>query len=310
MTRSFLTLGLVAAVAALSSVDAGTTVAVLEIGAGGVTRRTTSDSTKTSVSAVSSFWTSMHDVDNGEKKRRSKSFQYPGMTIVPDLFKRADGGVVIGITGSGVELASMPSISGLLEEKSVGLFHLVGSQGHSLMDKAGKVYEVASASEVGSSIENKIKAVSAGSNKLETVSIKVDSDASVDSVDSHVAATLKKLQTYASEMGKTIVVHLVVDEETPSRRRLEDMQDEEDAEEAEADENDNADNNQNDYNGNGNSNSNYNTRTIFQIQYFNLVLWTSIGLTVVLMLTVGLTVTMPLEPDTLLFGESAKMIGE
>ena len=46
---------------------------------------------------------------------------------------------------------------------------------------------------------------------------------------------------------------------------------------------------------------------MFQIQYFNMVLWTSVGLTVVLFYTIYQMMDMPLEADTLLFGESAKI---
>jgi hypothetical protein len=48
-------------------------------------------------------------------------------------------------------------------------------------------------------------------------------------------------------------------------------------------------------------------KTMFQIQYFNIVLWTAVGLTVVLFFSVYLMMNMPLMADTLLFGESAKM---
>jgi hypothetical protein len=48
-------------------------------------------------------------------------------------------------------------------------------------------------------------------------------------------------------------------------------------------------------------------KTMFQIQYFNVVLWTSVGLVVVLFFVIYLMIDMPLEADTLLFGESAKI---
>jgi len=51
-------------------------------------------------------------------------------------------------------------------------------------------------------------------------------------------------------------------------------------------------------------------KTMFQIQYFNIVLWTSVGLVLVMFFTVYLMINMPLMADTLLFGESAKMMGE
>eukprot|EP00566_Odontella_aurita_P019984 CAMPEP_0113566436 /NCGR_PEP_ID=MMETSP0015_2-20120614/22722_1 /TAXON_ID=2838 /ORGANISM="Odontella" /LENGTH=299 /DNA_ID=CAMNT_0000468725 /DNA_START=85 /DNA_END=984 /DNA_ORIENTATION=+ /assembly_acc=CAM_ASM_000160 len=298
---TLLNLGLAAAVAALATcVDAATTVAVIEIGSGGVARRTTTSSSKTSIQAVSSFWNSMHDVDNGEKKRRAKSLQYPGMTVVPDLFKRADGGVAIGITGSGVDLTAMPSVSSLLGENSVGSFRLSGSQGSALMEKAGRVNDIVDSSVLGSSIEKKAKAAASG-NKLGSVSVSVDNKESAIAVDKDVSKTLSSLQQYASETGSTVVVHLVVEEEDDfPRRRLEDQEDE-DQDEEEGDDDGNGDND-------GNQNSN--EKTIFQIQYFNVVLWTSVALVVLLMFTIGLTIAMPLEPDTLLFGESAKMVGE
>ena len=52
------------------------------------------------------------------------------------------------------------------------------------------------------------------------------------------------------------------------------------------------------------------TRTIFQIQYYNVVLWTALGLVLVLVTSLYMMMYMPLMPDTLLFGQSAKMVGE
>jgi hypothetical protein len=73
-------------------------------------------------------------------------------------------------------------------------------------------------------------------------------------------------------------------------------------------------NNKNGYYGYGyyNRYGNYATpyKTMFQIQYFNVVLWTSITLVVLTFATVSMMINMPLEADTLLFGESAKMVGE
>ena len=49
---------------------------------------------------------------------------------------------------------------------------------------------------------------------------------------------------------------------------------------------------------------------MFQIQYFNIVLWTAIGLAAILFFSIFLMMYMPLMPDTLLFGESAKLVAE
>ena len=89
------------------------------------------------------------------------------------------------------------------------------------------------------------------------------------------------------------------------------QEDAEDAENADA-ENANAENaNDNGYYGYGyyNAYGEWVTpyKTMFQIQYFNVVLWTAVGLIIVLLFSVYLMMNMPLMADTLLFGESAKM---
>jgi hypothetical protein len=90
-------------------------------------------------------------------------------------------------------------------------------------------------------------------------------------------------------------------------------QDEEEGEEGDEDGNNNANGN-NGYYGYGyyNAYGEWVTpyKTMFQIQYFNVVLWTSVALVLVLFFTVYLMINMPLMADTLLFGESAKMAGD
>jgi len=51
-------------------------------------------------------------------------------------------------------------------------------------------------------------------------------------------------------------------------------------------------------------------KSMSHIQYSNVVLWTSIILIVAVIISTGMMIYMPLMPDTLLFGESAKMIME
>lgn len=51
-------------------------------------------------------------------------------------------------------------------------------------------------------------------------------------------------------------------------------------------------------------------KTMFQIQYFQIVLWTSVSLVVLLFYVIYKMIDMPLLPDTLLFGESAKAVGD
>merc|ERR1712048_1120856 len=51
-------------------------------------------------------------------------------------------------------------------------------------------------------------------------------------------------------------------------------------------------------------------KSMIHIQYSNVVLWTSIILILSVIISTGMMIYMPLMPDTLLFGESAKMVVE
>jgi len=316
MVRSLPSLGVAAAFLATVA-DARTTVAVLEVGKGGVVRRTTASSPHASVHGVASFWNAAHDEVAGRNRRGSA--QHPGMAVVPDLFSRADGGIVFGLSGSAIDLTSggaMPRLANLLETEAVGSFELSGSHSATLLKKAGAKAEdaVGSAADLATSL--KTKAAAAVDNRLERLSISVHDEASASAFDSAIAAAVQSLQKQSEKSGKTLLLHLVVDEEqvpaaheaeaeeVPSdRRRLEDMQDEQQ----------DGNNNQN-YNGNyynqRQTGDGYGEKTIFQIQYFNVVLWSAIGLTIVLISAISMMINMPLMADTLLFGESAKVVGD
>lgn len=97
-------------------------------------------------------------------------------------------------------------------------------------------------------------------------------------------ACSKKLKKEAAAKGKTVVVHIVMDS---TRRRLE--------------ENNQEGENQNNNNNNGYA---YNYRTMYEIQNFNLFLWTAVGLSVLLFMVIAAFIDMPLMPDTLLYGET------
>lgn len=325
MVRSLPSLGVAAAFLATVA-DARTTVAVLEVGKGGVVRRTTANSKQASVHGVASFWNAAHDEVAGRNRRGSA--QHPGMAVVPDLFSRADGGIALGLSGSAVDLTSggaMPHLANLLDTEAVGSFELSGEHSATLLKKAGAKAEdaVGTAADLASSL--KAKASTAVDNRLESLSIAVHDEVGAKDVDSAIAAAVQSLQKQSEESGKTLLLHLVVDEEDvaaaheseaeaeaqeiPSnRRRLEDMQDQ-DMQEDQDGNNNNDDDGGNYYNqrqaGDG-----YGEKTIFQIQYFNVVLWSAIGLTIVLVSAISLMINMPLMADTLLFGESAKVVGD
>lgn len=192
--------------AALAVADGATTVAVLEFGKGGCVRRTTATSTQTSVAGASSFFRALS----------GKGLQQAGMTVVPDLFNKPDGMVVVGVSGSGVDLNSMPILSKLVQSEGNGVVgHLTLPQSHHrhLMNHVGP-----SKALDASSFVDGIKA-EASSNKLTSVSIDVNVSNS-GAVDAQIAAMLSAMQKEAGN-DSTIIVHLVVqEEEDASRRRL------------------------------------------------------------------------------------------
>jgi hypothetical protein len=290
------------------TVDAATKIAVLELGKGGTVRRTTSKNTLSNVQGVASFWSAVHT--------RGRSLQQAGMTVVPDLFNKAESGVVFGIQGSGVDLDNMPFISNLLTEESgnvVGHMEINAPVCGALMKTIGKVDSVEPEMIATTATKH---AANSGLSGFKTL---VDS-ANAAAVEEQLQALIETLEREAKAAGTTVVLHLIVEEDpaaaSTSRhlsRRLEDEQDD--------GENNNNNNNQN---ANGGDSSGYYGygyynaygewvtpyKTMFQIQYFNVVLWTALGLFLILYATIYMMVYMPLEPDTLLFGESAKMVGD
>jgi len=311
-----------------------TTLAVFELGKSGVVRRTTSSSSLVSTTAATSFWNKLHD----NTKRRRLACQHPGMTMVPDMFSKPQGGLVVGLAGNGVDLASMPTLSSLLGNGSeadkagyVGRLDIPGSQSQVLVEKASEAAtSVSDFSTYASIMSEKVKSVTQDStNNLESVLFQVNSEEVAGKTDTIIADALKNLVNSIEE-GSTVVLHLVVEEEDGARRRLlmesgimnggkevkqfEAKQSEQRQLAGDDADDDAAEEEQNDgfygygyYNDYGEWVTNY--RTMFQIQYFNVVLGTCIGLTVILFVAISMMINMPLMSDTLLFGESAKMMG-
>lgn len=281
---------------AAAAVDASTTVSVMEFGKKGSVRRTTSTSAQTTVAGVESFWKAMSNA----------GLQQPGMPVVPDLFHKPSNSVVVGITGA--DLDSMPNLAKLVETENrnvVGQMKVSGSKSKALCKKAGQ--------SMSTNVETMVEGVKSQieSKDLSSVHIEVDSETAAE-VDAKVEEMLMFLDKYAGD--STIVVHLVVEEEEGSvRRRLTSrrLEDQQDADEEDADGDD-----ANEC-GEGCSVGKYINgvwvtpfKTMNEIQYFNVVLWTSIGLIVLVMYAIWLTIEMPLMADTLLFGESVKVMGD
>lgn len=323
----------------VSTVSASTRVAVIEFNGnkGPAVRRTTATDSSTTVAGVSSFWNALHQT-------RSRSLQHAGMTVVPDLFGKVDSGIVIGVKN--VDLDSIPALYGLLNEESggvVGHLDVYGEQLDALLGKVDSEVEIVD-------IDDLVDKTKKHCHESGLTTMMVE-DTSVGTLDSSITSVLQGVRNIAEESGKTIVVHLVVEEDsTSSRRRQLSRRLDENANEDQGEQGDNGeDNNNQDQNNQNQENQNQNNqnqnnqnqngkqqenadgtignvyygfgyykngefvtpyKTMFQIQYFNIVLWTSVGLLATLFITIQLMMYMPLEPDTLLFGQSAKLAGE
>jgi len=304
-----------------------TTVAVLEIGTGGTVRKTTSTNTHATVKAVSSFWAHLHDMGN-HARRTTKNLPPAGMNMVPDFFQKANGGLLVGLSLVDMtqeELASMNTIQSILDSTHgnvVGYFDMKGSHMKSLLQHRDEDTSEC-CFEFGKKLDDSVDIIVSSpkaENKVQSISLKM-SERNTDSAaqaDSHVSKMLNALTNEAQASGSTYIVHLVM-EQTGSRnhlmmpmegdsqsRRLEQVE----AQEEEEGEGDGSKNGSvyygyGYYDANGNWYTPY--RTIFQMQFYQVCLWTALGLFSMVLLSMGKMVNMHLMPDTLLHGESAKM---
>lgn len=190
-----------------SVVNAATRVAVIELGASGTVRQTsTASDLETSVDGVASFWSALHGY--------GRKLQHAGMPVVPDLFSRPDSGVVIGLTGVDLD-NNMPTLSKLMnhEEEAqgvVGHMTVPGKQCKNMMKNVKETEMLESTSAISSSF--KAQAAQSGISGLQ---IEVTSSNAAD-VDAQIASLLNDLSL---EDGKTVVVHLIVEEEDGAERR-------------------------------------------------------------------------------------------
>ena len=308
--KAILSLGLtvLAATTPLSCADE-TTVTILEFGPGGTVHRSTSSSTESNSAAVTSLWNVLHSPTNNNKQS-TISQQHAGMSIVPDLFTKPSSGIIVKLQGD--EYKSMKMAQTLLDTTPaannkhgiVGHVHIPGQVGNNLMESATKTYSlnkgdgVIPSEEIGVHL-SKIASTDNLSG-VETLTLNVDNKDDAKNVDKHLSNMLSTLKKQAVDNKKTVVVHVIMEDGDNNRRRLEDQQNNGE------DEN----NNNNNQNANQNQNSNSNYKSMYEIQTFNLYLWTAVGLFVIVFMVIGAFIDMPLMPDTLLFGETAKIGGD
>lgn len=221
------------------------------------------------------------------------------MSVVPDLFAKPDAGIVVGMHAESIK--SMPTARSLLDdidatvENVIGHVHVSG-QAASLKElmklaaaSSSRELEMIAAKDMGNQLQS--TAVSAARGELlggmDSLFFDLESNDDAAAVaDEQLGRMLQTLRKNAADNGKTVVLHLIIEEEEKGHRRLEDNAD------ADAD----------------SSSSSYNNqKSMYEIQSFNLYLWTSVGLFVVISMVMSAFIAMTLMPDTLLFGETAKI---
>jgi len=311
-----------------------TTVAVLEFGRGGTVRKTTSTSNHfTAPSSINAFWANLHDMDPHEKT--SKTTQPPGMTMIPDFFHKANGGLIVSLTGLDEDnLNSMNTLNSVLDATStnvIGQFHLSGSKAKFLLPNAennhdSKVFE----KELKNSVKHVVSSAK-DENKVKTISLHVDHDADSASAaafaDKSISEMFHTLEKHAKDTDSTFVIHLVIEEEEErATRRLSTLTNDKSAGdtyfETKISEKEMKTHRRLEESNDGGSlyygfgyydkNGEYYTpyRTIYEIQLYQVVLWSAIGLFVIVFVALNKMIGMPLMPDTLLFGESGKFTEE
>lgn len=319
-----------------------TIVTVIEVGSSGSVRTTTSRCPHATVQGVTSFWSNLHDMD--PHGRRPKSVPPAGMVMVPDFFKKANGGLILSLTGlKDSERESMTTLQSILDSSLedegstnvVGHFHVSGAQAKNLVRHASPTIMNSLdtfGTLLGKSVETLVSSPKE-ENKVQSLSLNLDTETrsftekSALFADEAISNMLKVMKQQANNDGSTFVIHLVVEEpnhshlqeeinnspktETESVTKLV-VSDSRRLEEAEGEGNQNQGGSI--YYGYGyiDANGEYYTpyRTIFQIQFYQVVLWSALGLFSILLLSLNHLINMPLMVDTLLFGESAKVAND
>lgn len=304
-----------------------TTVTILEFGKGGTIHTSANTvnnaaSITTTPAAMTSFWKAMHPSKDG----KYSSHGYAGMSVVPDLFTKADLGVIVGLGGNvaGYLEDSMPTAMALLNgaDGKVGQVKISGHVANTLVkgmsDSKSAAAVVTDKDDFGRRLSS---TTTANERSLDAMSLQIMDEVDAKEADAQLRQLIQRLKDEADASDKTVVVHLVVETVTPgvvatsSRRRL--QEDEEEGQEGEqnneeqnnenqeGDENNDAQNQQDGEN--GYTTYAYNYKTMYEIQTFNVITWTAVGLVVIVFSVMGAFIGMPLYPDTLLFGFSSKL---
>ncbi|KAK1745266.1 hypothetical protein QTG54_004557 [Skeletonema marinoi] len=196
----------ITALASSAAATKQTTVTILEFGKGGTIHTATNNNNAASITttpaAMTSFWKAMHPSKNG----KYSSHGYAGMAVVPDLFTKADLGVIVGLGGNVAgHLDSMPTAMALLsgnteDDGVVGQVKISGHVSNTL------VKGISSSHDFGRHLSSSTTANEAGS--LEAVSLQVMDDGDAKEADDQLRKLIQRLKDEADASGKTIVLHL------------------------------------------------------------------------------------------------------
>jgi hypothetical protein len=209
--------------AAVTTVEAKTSVTVLSGGERTVVRRAAGGTEETTIAAVSSLWGALHSVKPNMVGRRRKlsisKLQHPGMPVVPDLFETPDGGLVVTIFSSTKISSSLPEVANMLEqdESIVGHVSVSGtskasqkqeSPARALLDRATEDVNIdTNLKSFESALKLKAKRALENGNLLEAVALDLTDDVSGEA-DAKVASLLKSLL----KENSSLVIHFVVEE--------------------------------------------------------------------------------------------------
>mmetsp|Transcript_9878 Transcript_9878/g.11355 ORF Transcript_9878/g.11355 Transcript_9878/m.11355 type:complete len:648 (+) Transcript_9878:115-2058(+) len=241
---------LLAATLLIGFATADTNVSVIECGHSGTVRSAIGgrNGLGSTVGDVGSFWSNLHNFQQSRRDgRKNRREHRAGFSLVADHFNKPAGGLAVSLVGEAVDMNMFPKLSAYLKssESVVGSFNMAGSQSGLLETIVGGETNILKVNEAVGVIRSKVDEFrKRGDNMIESVEINVDNTESAAEIDGKLSALLGSL---SEEDGKTVVLHLIVDETAKSRRRLaerrlEDEQDEDEEEDKDEEEEDNEEN--------------------------------------------------------------------
>ena len=277
-----------------------TTVTVLELGPGAPSvHRTTSPDAAVPASAVASLWGSLHPARDRPRRQRggrrappAAPGTAPGMPLSSDPLVSPDAGLVVGLSGPSAGRAARAVLASAAGAgaRDAGTVAVAGADAHRDLMAAAGAAESTGADGAERAAE---AALGGGRGAMAAASLSVGDGVAASEAGAGLVRALEAIK----KSGKSVVIHLVVEEGEEgesARRRLDEQDGGEEADQEEGDQQ-------------SSSSSTSGYKTMYEIQTYNLYLWTSVGLVVILSMVMGAFIDMRLYPDTLLHGAATKV---